>query len=137
MGYTHYWDREKTEIPLKLWRKALARIRPIVEAAGGMLQDVKLSDDAVFFNGTCETFYVQRVFEATYPSQEGCFAFCKTRADAYDPVVVACLVILAQELKGSGVGFTWDTDGNWPAEHRDGLELAGISAADAVAPSRG
>ena len=130
MGFTHYWSRGQAEIPLDLWQQALAKIRPIVAQNKALLSDIEVSDERIFFNGCYETFHVERVL-----SPEA-FTFCKTAQKPYDPVVVACLVILATTLKGDDCGFAWSSDGRWPKEHATGLELSGIPLADAVGPSR-
>jgi len=137
MGYTHYWSRDKAEIPLPLWRKAIAKIRPILEQNAEILEDVEVTDSVVFFNGQCETFVMPRI------ATPGCDEtrtlgnmgdFCKTAERDYDPVVVACLVILTSTLKGTPVGFTWASDGKWPKDHESGLKLSGLPALEAVGP---
>jgi len=95
------------------------------------LKDITLSDSLIFFNGQHETFVMPRV------ANEGCeatrdlgnmWAFCKTAAKRYDPVVVACLLILDHVLSGDSVGFSWSSDGTWPKEHSEGIELSGIES---------
>ncbi len=93
------------------------------------LSDIELSDDLILFNGQHETFVMIRA------ARESCeetrdlgttFGFCKTAAKRYDPVVVACLLILDHVLAGDPVGFSWSSDGTWPKEHADGIELSGL-----------
>lgn len=55
----------------------------------------------------------------------GCFAFCKTRGDLYDPLVVACLVILADIIRDPKL-FRWSSDGDL-GDHYEGFKLAGIN----------
>ena len=136
MGYTHYWDRKKPDIPLTLWHRAVEQIRPIIEANKGVLSDIDISDEWIFFNGQCETFIVQRCFKSDYPQMRegGHFDFCKTRQREYDPVVVACLLIFDYVLADDPVGFHWNSDGDWPQEHAGGIELAGIPFDDMKGP---
>jgi hypothetical protein len=139
MGYTHYWNRDQKTIPQALWNKALEKIRPIVAKHAGLLSDVEVSDSAIFFNGCYETFHIPRVATPANDATRdlgNMWAFCKTAGKAYDPVVVACLVILATTLKGQPVGFTWSSDGTWPQEHAVGLEVSGIPRKEAVGPTK-
>jgi hypothetical protein len=131
MGYTHYWNRDKPEIPLHKWQKALEQIRPLIERGESSvgLSDVELSDDLIFFNGQHETFVMPRVARESCEATRDLgtmWAFCKTAMKAYDPVVVACLLILDHVLKGDSVGFSWSSDGNWPKDHAGGIELSGL-----------
>jgi len=139
MGYTHYWERKLPEIPQDLWNLAIKRIRPIVEKHSSLLSDVVLSEQSLFFNGCHETFHIPRVATPANDATRdlgNMWAFCKTAGKAYDPVVVACLVILATTLKGEPVGFTWSSDGTWPSEHAVGLEVSGIPRKEAVGPTK-
>ena len=126
MGYTHYWTRTQKEIPQEKWDAAIDMIRPIIEKHRILLRDVDVTESEIFFNGTCETFYMQRIEEPReWMAAEDCpfFSFCKTRHDPYDKVVVACLVILATVLRDDPCGFSWSSDGTWPHEHDAGLDL--------------
>jgi hypothetical protein len=140
MGYTHYWHRKQAEIPLDLWQLAVKKIAAVVEAGSSRAEVVVMSDEALMLDGTCESFYLQRCYKhRPHETREfreafGMRSFCKTSHGAYDPIVVACLVIFAGILKGHEVGFTWSSDGTWPGAHVAGLELAGISIADAAKP---
>lgn len=125
MGYTHYW--EKDSIPAEDWARVVKRVRPILEAHASILSDVEIDDEVIFFNGQCETFVVERASRKD-------FDFCKTAAREYDPVVVACILILDEECPDR---FAWSSDGRWPKEHAGGIELAGLTPESARGPSRG
>lgn len=129
MGYTHYWDRDNLEIPLSKWQKAVEQIRPLVEQDQFGLSDVELTDELIFFNGQHETFVMPRVARKRCEATRDLgttWGFCKTAAKRYDPVVVACLLILDHVLAGDPVGFQWSSDGTWPNEHSGGIELSGL-----------
>jgi len=96
-----------------------------------------LSDDRIFFNGQYETFVVQRCHKKnTITHGEGVeyFSFCKTAMKEYDPVVVACLLVLDHVLATDPVGFQWSSDGDWPNEHSMGIELTGLPLDDLRGP---
>ena len=138
MGYTHYWNRKKADIPLSLWQRAIEQIRPIIESNRKILSDIEMSDDRIFFNGQHETFVVQRCYEPPYSAAEKFpdhFSFCKTAAKEYDPVVVACLLIFDYVLADDPVGFRWSSDGDWPQEHNMGIELCGVPFENLRGPS--
>jgi len=115
MGYTHRW--EHGTINPSDWEKVTARIAPLLrdrtEPLG--LCDVEVTEELVFFNGQHETFSVSPAATS--------FDFCKTAQKLYDPAVVACLVIFAEEVES----FSWSSDGR-PDEHAEGIALAGSYA---------
>lgn len=134
MGYTHYWRRTEAEIQPEDWERIVARVKPILKAHASVLEDVEVTDEMVFFNGQCETFVLARVAESV-PWREGdYFDFCKTRGAEYDPVVVAVLLIAAHELRNAGIGFSWSSDGAWPEDHSQGIEVSGLGPEDLVGP---
>lgn len=135
MGYTHYWHRDEIEIPVPLWDQILVRLTPLIEENATRLgiRDIQIDDDMVFFNGQCETFVVTRVFHGSIFNGV-CFDFCKTRQEAYDPLVIACLLIITDVLKDSTVGFGWGSDGEFPHDHLSGIELAGMTRETAPPP---
>jgi len=113
------------------------QVRPIIDKHQGILSDIEVSDDRIFFNGQHETFIVQRCFKHPYPGSEKIpdhFTFCKTAMKEYDPVVVACLLILDNVLATDPVGFRWSSDGDWPSDHSMGVELSGIPFEDHRGP---
>ena len=127
MGYTHYWRRAEQDISRADWARAMARIRPIIKSSADRLIEPSINGELLRFDGDCETFFVTRKFHSD-------FEFCKTRGRGYDDVVVACLLILAQEFKN--YGFIWNSDGVWPNEHEDGIKLSGIGRSDLIPPTR-
>jgi hypothetical protein len=129
MGYTHYWGREKPEIPQLLWGKFTTRLQPILDAHSDILTDVEVTGDRVFFNGVPahETFVLDRTFASPYEGAPFGFAFCKTASKPYDKIVVAALVLLATITKGFPVGFHWSSDGG-PSDHAEGIALAECGA---------
>jgi len=104
----------------------MERIRPILDANADRLIEPSIDGEVLRFDGDCETFLVTRKFARD-------FDFCKTNRGSYDDIVVACLLILAQEFREHG--FTWQTDGAWPDEHEDGIALVGGLRGDLVEPT--
>lgn len=131
MGYTHYWTRKQAEIPLDKWLTFVERLVPILKEHAGLIEDLKIDHDVVFFNGACETFVLERNEAPKSYGDGGWFSFCKTRQDEYDKLVVAALILCASALKGDPVGFTWSSDGG-PGDHAEGLALTGLRVRDAV-----
>lgn len=89
------------------------------------MADLTVSGESIFFNGDYETFYVQRTAGLD-------FGFCKTARKPYDRYVVACLLILADEIED----FNWSSDGIFPNEHMQGIEIAGFTPRTAPGPRR-
>jgi len=120
MGYTHYW-RQESEIPQAVWDRFTAKIGPKLSLYGDILDELEVTEERIWLNGVGddahETFVLERC--------GGSFSFCKTARKPYDPIVVACLVLLREQTKGGDSGFTWSSDGN-PTEHSQGVEIAGL-----------
>lgn len=133
IGYTHYWGRKQDEIPLDKWREIRSKIEPILAAHASILDEVELTDERLWFNGVGEDAYETFVLDRAAPARA--FNFCKTAMLPYDPVVVACLIVIASVLKGHEVKFRWDTDGSWPDDHQDGIAICGIPWNDVQGPT--
>lgn len=128
MGYTHYFSRQKSEIPQELWDYFTNKLKPILKAHSDILTDVEVTRERVFFNGVPdhETLVIERVATERSWSNEF-FAFCKTACKPYDKVVVAALILLATITRDDPCQFTWSSDGG-PGDHEEGLALTGLGA---------
>jgi len=121
MGYTHYWNGNKSRIDLEEWPKAIADCEKIIAARKDRLRlDVDDDKECIVFNGNDaaeeahETFFIPRSGKAMQGSP---FDFCKTARKPYDVVVVACLARLAE------AGLWVSSDGS-EDEWQTGLVLA-------------
>ena len=99
----------------------MALVRPILERPGAPIQDLLIDPDQIRFDGSCETFHLERVCPG--------FDFCKTRQADYDAEVVAVLVTAAREHPA----LRWNSDGVWPRDHAAGLTLLGLPVAPETA----
>ena len=130
MGYTHYWRRESAEIDRGVWQRFIERLETVIMKHKDVVSVPSLTSERVWINGlgddAYEDFVIDRVSKGQ-PSREF-FDFCKTARRPYDPIVVAALCILRDEVVKANdpSGFHWSSDGD-PEEHAQGVELAGLT----------
>lgn len=140
MGYTHSWRRAR-ELDAKAFAAAMADCLKVVDAAqarGIVLEDLEVEPDAIFFNGSCETFVVERVSSRRdHLGMEPAgfvFEFCKTAYGPYDVAVTACLVVLKSHLGDAILVTSNGGIHDW----QDGIDLAaeiGVACAWDFLPS--
>lgn len=107
MGYTNYWNLEKTEFS----EEFLEKVRKIIEvseidlANGSGIEGTKpiVEKEVISLNGTEPEDY-----ETFYLGGEKGFGFCKTARRPYDAVVKAILILAEQH--GIVSGFSFDGD---------------------------
>jgi hypothetical protein len=107
MGYTHYFEQKKTWTK-KQWDQIKEGVSKILEQNYAPLEDVKVSDDLISFNGVeddgHETFFLQNSPK---------FRFCKTARKPYDKAV--CLAILhVKSVAPKSIRIS--SDGDWDDE---------------------
>jgi hypothetical protein len=106
MGYVHSWANKS--IPPATWAKIKLDSEKLIKAYGAhRLRDVSLTGNAIFLNGECESFYLQR------RSSSG---FCKTNGHPYDQVVCAILSVAQQHsptLRISSDAWMGDKRDRW------------------------
>ena len=112
MGYTHYW-KQKRSLTDGEWAKVTEIVRKVCEATDVQLRDglsrehssPEFDEAYIGLNGdgedSHETFYLT--------PQASDFEFCKTVRKPYDEVVVACLMLINENMP-DGV-FSWSSDG--------------------------
>ena len=97
MGYTHYFELQKTE--KKIPEKALKIIKPILEEAykNEIIQEEYnkseppvCTEKEICFNGIKENGHETFYFKPSYTN----FNFCKTARKPYDIIVMKVLLIL-------------------------------------------
>lgn len=138
MGYTHKWNRKQAEIPKTIWDRFIAKFTDLLEKnPPTILTDLIVDGDQVFFNGSYETFSLDRVMtpRKRFGDDEDYrfFTFCKTAHEPYDKFVLAALILLATEVGDDDCGFWWSSDGRQEdGEHDDGLALTGLTWDEAV-----
>jgi hypothetical protein len=128
MGYTHYWRVKESPTPAQ-WERIKQRCKMVIEAAEcelvGPLRvagtEPIVNDLEVSFNGKeddgCEMFSLGATMRD--------FDCCKTRYKPYDDVVLACLMVLKDEL---GVSVRISSDG----EMDEFFYLRGVELYDKV-----
>ena len=94
MGYTHYWESESPISP-DVWAAICADAKTLIAAFPPIVRDLKVDDEQIFFNGSCESFVFLRL---------GSWECCKTRGQPYDKLVCAVLSVAAQWCPGLSVG---------------------------------
>ncbi len=125
MGYTHYWNLNSDGSQTS-YANALGDIRKIVQATASTLAGPAGTGEAryacdISFNGKSkdgedyETFCLPE-----HLNQAHNFNCCKTACKSYDPVVTACLAVLAEVLRGD---VKVSSDGG-PEDWRKGVALA-------------
>jgi len=135
MGYTHYWSKE-SNVDSEIYAKVFKKLAKIVTAnskilAGGFGEKgtkPEIKND-IIFNGieddSHETFSIPK-----NPDGLESFDFCKTARKEYDKVVVACLTVIHNYLKGVKVSSDGDKEeleeGRLLAEKILGEELVNI-----------
>jgi len=133
MGYTHYFSTKNLKgLELKKaqtkYEKAITKCNKVIRAYslthGGLsgysaytttkqYKGIKLNGSQN--SGMCEDFILPELYKDLNSGD-----FCKTNRYAYDNVVVACLIILSNELKGL---FNFNSDGT-KEDLNFGLELS-------------
>ena len=113
MGHSHQWWYAKNRV----WPAVKGALDKVLAAFGD--DHVKIQDrgkDCVIFNGVgdaaCEDFLLQRDPSPTM------FCFCKTKHNAYDRAVLACLVAAYH----AGALYVTGTDGS-PDEWEEATAL--------------
>lgn len=107
MGYTNYWNLEKTTFP----KEFLEDVKKIIDASivdivgwdGKEGTTPIITEEEVSFNGLAPEDY-----ESFYLGSEGGFGFCKTARLPYDEVVKAILIVA--EKYGIVSDFSFDGD---------------------------
>jgi hypothetical protein len=94
MGYTHYWESEAPIAP-DVWAAICADAKTLIAAFPPIIQDLKVDDNEISFNGACDSFVFLRL---------GGWECCKTRGEPYDKLVCAILAVAAQRYPGLAVG---------------------------------
>lgn len=115
MGYTHYWNHEP--VPASKVKKLLPKLRKILKTTDVPLGDwsgehwgaYDITDKRFAFNGIGEGSH--ETFGIDWATSES--EFCKTNRKPYDEVVVACLLLLEDEIDS----FHWHSDGDGEADY--------------------
>lgn len=123
MGYTHYWtvkDMNKLEGALPQIAADLGAIQPHLPPLAGPMGEgePEIGRRGIYFNGVspedCESFVLNARHGDYMPTQDGLFAFCKTRRNPYDLAVQVALVLTrwhaekAVEVRSDGTIMEWE-----------------------------